>query len=345
MKILINIPKIYGGVYNHYWGLHPYWNECVKYNSIGRRTWRKLSGIIWLPWDLLKFSLIIIFWNPDVVLINPSFTFSAIKRDTFFVRVALYFRKKTFVFFHGWNKEETKIDKEKLVKTLNKTSGIIVLAQEFKNLLLKMKVSVPINIVSTKVNDKLLENFMIENRQGEIETLLFLARVEKKKGIYTLVNAFAILKKQHAHLKLRIVGDGTALQEIKDYVEKEKIKDICFTGRLSGEKIVKEFTESDIYILPTHGEGMPASVLEAMAFGLPVITRPVGGLIDFFTEEMGSLLESLEPQDYANEIEKYINSSELTKKISTFNYNFANKNFLASSVAKKTENILKRMIN
>ena len=343
MKILINIPKIYGGVYNHYWGLYPYWNENVKYNSIGRRSWKKNSGILWLPWDLIRFVLTVIFWKPDVIVVNPSFTLSAISRDVFFIKLAFFLKKKVFVFFHGWHKEEeNNIDKKKLTEVLNKVSGIIVLAQEFELSLKQMGVVAPIHKATTKVNDNLLQDFNINDRSGCVNTLLFLARVEKEKGIFTLLDAFAIIKKKYSHLHLRVVGDGEALTNAIRYVDENKIKDVFFSGRLSGKDLAKEFIKGDLYILPTyHGEGMPASVLEAMAFGLPIITRPVGGLIDFFTNQMGVFVESLDPQDYVYEIEKYIKSSESVKEISIFNYNFAKENFLASSVARKIESILR----
>lgn len=52
-----------------------------------------------------------------------------------------------------------------------------------------------------------------------------------------------------------------------------------------GEDIVKAYERGDIYILLSYHEGMPTSVLEAMAFGLPIITRPVGGVVDFLSVE------------------------------------------------------------
>jgi glycosyltransferase involved in cell wall biosynthesis len=197
--------------------------------------------------------------------------------------------------------------------------------------------------MTTKIDDRLLKHFNINNRIGKVEILLFLARIEKEKGIFTLINTFVIMKKQYPNLKLKVVGSGSALNDAIEYSENTQIGDIIFTGKLTGEQLAAEFIQSDIYILPTtHGEGMPASVLEAMAFGLPVITRPVGGIVDFFTDSMGALVESLNPDDYVIEIEKYITNPQLTKDTSIYNHNFATENFLASSVAKKMENNLKR---
>ena len=113
-------------------------------------------------------------------------------------------------------------------------------------------------------------------------------------------------------MKLQVVGEGNALVEAETYTKNKGIKNVRFTGPLSGDALKTEFINADLYILPTtHGEGMPTSVLEAMAFGIPVITRPVGGLVDFFENgKMGYMIESLEPKDYAEKIELLINDLE-----------------------------------
>lgn len=51
---------------------------------------------------------------------------------------------------------------------------------------------------------------------------------------------------------------------------------------MTGKLLSEQFESGDIYILPTYFEGMATSVLEAMAFGLPIITTPTGGVKDFF---------------------------------------------------------------
>jgi glycosyltransferase involved in cell wall biosynthesis len=71
-----------------------------------------------------------------------------------------------------------------------------------------------------------------------------------------------------------------------------------------------------------------------------VITRPVGGLVDFFQNgKMGEMLDSLEPSDFAKCIEKYMLDEDLTKKTSLYNHVYAKENFMASKVAKRLEAI------
>ena len=107
MKILINIPylKFIGGVANHYIGLRPYWNENIKYNIIGKRGEKDASGKYYLPWDIIKFISRVILWRPDAVLLNPSFRKTAMIRDMIFLFISSVMKQKTFVFFHGWDKD------------------------------------------------------------------------------------------------------------------------------------------------------------------------------------------------------------------------------------------------
>jgi len=348
MKILINVPsfKYLGGVANHYLGLKPYWNENIKYITVGRRG-KKINGEYWLPWDIIKFISRIIFWHPDVVLLNPSFRRTAMIRDMIFLFISSVMKQKAFVFFHGWDKKyANQINKKGLIKLLNRTSGIFVLANEFEDELLRMGINVPIFQGTTKVDDKLTKEFNIENRTGSINTLLFLSRVEIEKGIIIAIDTFNLLKQKHPYLKFKITGDGKALSKSKEYVKKNKITDVEFTGALRGKKLIEVFNSSDVYIFPSYAEGMPTSVLEAMAFGLPVVTRRVGGLADFFeNDKMGYITESFEPKVFAIEIEKLINSRERCREISRYNYQYAKEHFLASKGAKNIESTIKKELN
>src|SRR5690554_8211066 len=88
---------------------------------------------------------------------------------------------------------------------------------------------------------------------------------------------------------------------------------------------------------------MPTSVLEAMAFGLPIISRPVGGLVDFFEEDkMGYLIESLDPKEYADKIVQLLENNQKMKEIGIYVHIYAKKHFMDSKVALDTQIISSR---
>lgn len=344
MKILINTPhlSLSGGVANHYKGLKPYWNEKVIYNQIGKRGEKSGNGVYWLPFDIVKFIAKIIFLQPDIILLNPSLGKSALKRDFIFLNIARFFRRRVAVFFHGFNTDTIRdFNIEQLKNNLNKCECIFILAKEFADIVRSWGVIVPIHLATTKVDDNLLTGFDIKAKDYNGKNILFLSRVEKAKGIYTALDAVKILQEKDSLVTFRVAGSGGELENVRQYAKENNIK-VTFLGNVLGETLIDEFTKANLFILPSHTEGMPTSVLEAMAFGLPVISRPVGGLCDFFENgKMGQLIESLEPQDYAAEIEKIINDPTKAKELSLYNHEYAKKHFLASMVARNLEDTLR----
>jgi len=343
MKIIINTPDIneIGGVANHYKGLKKYWKYDVKYNTIGSR--RKIPGIIYLPTDILKFIFKILYFKPDLIVLNPSLLNNAFKRDSLFLIIAAFFKIETIVFFHGWDKKfELEINKKQnyFLKFYKKANGFIVLSNDFKDNMIRWGVLVPIHISTTKVEDDLIKEFDISKKVYN-RNILFLSRVIEEKGIFIAINTFELISKNYNDVQLTIVGDGENLNDAMDIVKTKKLKNVKFTGALRGEELINEFKNSDIYLFPTYyGEGLPTSLLEAMAFGLPIITRPVGGIADFFiSEKMGYSLNSKSEIDFAEKIEELIINPNKIAEFGKFNYSFAVKNFMASEVAKKLEDI------
>nr|WP_283104758.1 glycosyltransferase family 4 protein [Shewanella marisflavi] len=181
-------------------------------------------------------------------------------------------------------------------------------------------------------------------KNADFFTVLFLGRVEEYKGIFIVLDTFKLLKESFPTLKLIIAGDGSSLKNCIDKVHEENILDVTFLGEIKGKEVADVYTNADLYILPSYSEGMPTSMLEAMAFGLPIITTPVGGIPDFFdTNNMGSLVDSREPLDFFIASKKYLDAPDEMKRISNFNKEYAQSHFLASAVALDIERKLESL--
>ena len=84
-------------------------------------------------------------------------------------------------------------------------------------------------------------------------------------------------------------GTGGELEAARKYVAGKRIRNVNFLDWITGEQKARALHDADVYLLASyHGEGMPNSLLEAMACGLSIITTDVGGIKDFFEpEKMG----------------------------------------------------------
>ena len=121
--------------------------------------------------------------------------------------------------------------------------------------------------------------------EPEQKILLFCARVVKDKGVDTLQDVWRILHKKFPDALLYVVGGG--LNYLLDELRK-------LSGELNNSiKVIGEvdapqefYQMSDVYIFPSRHEGLPTSLLEAMASGLPAVTSDIGGCEDVIENDV-----------------------------------------------------------
>jgi len=117
-------------------------------------------------------------------------------------------------------------------------------------------------------------------------TCLYLGRLEKRKGIDILLNAW----KNQEENDLWIVGDGPEYEALTQMCEQLKLNRVRFFG---STKYPEDFYRSaDIFVLPSTREGSPNVLLEAMSCGLPCIATTIGGIVDVMENDKQGLLVS-----------------------------------------------------
>lgn len=352
MKVLITVPRLHlqGGVAGYFNTLHGGLGTDTTYFEVGRTSNEKgmFSVLRRLCLDCLRFSRELSRGTYQLVHINPSLLGGAFFRDSGLLLLARLHRKPVVVMFHGWDKEfEHTIERHLLwlFRLLyGRATAFIVLANEFSDTLKKWRCHQPIFIETTVIDDAAVhcdrDALRSTRRASRVLNVLFLARIERQKGIYEALDAFAILKQTVPHAQLIVAGDGPEKVPAMEYAREQGIRDVQFVGFVEEEQKINVLTHAHVYLFPTHGEGMPTSVLEAMAFCLPIITRPVGGLRDFFEDgRMGFLTESLDPRIFAALTEKLATNTQQREAMGEYNQCYAEKRFIASKVAARVENI------
>lgn len=348
-QTLILIPRTanWGGVTTFYRNLRPCWgDEVVYWEYFSSRDGR--GGLNAVKFFLKNnFALIRILRRnrPDVVMVNPSMGSTALIRDGMFLLLSKLFGKKVIVFNHGWD--------VKFVPRLEirwlwlyravffKADAFIVLAGEFADTLKRWGYRKPIHLATTHVADDFWHKASERPAFGsDVFRILFLARVEKLKGIEEVLLAFELLRRRHPDKKITLTcaGDGLELAYWREYATKHGIP-AEFPGLLSDDVKIAAFLNADCYLLPSYTEGMPASVLEAMSFRLPIVIHLIGGLKDLFQPIMGEASSSLAPEEYAAMLERLLNSPERSVVAGEYNREYVGQNCLSSVIAKKLDKI------
>jgi glycosyltransferase involved in cell wall biosynthesis len=127
-------------------------------------------------------------------------------------------------------------------------------------------------------------------------------RIVEKKGPQTLVEAVAQLSQAGSDLHCCIMGDGAMRPELQDRARRLQIAPrVRLTGALSREQVQAVLTELDVFVLVSEEEGLPITLLEAMAARLPIVASPVGGIPDLVCDgENGFLVPVRDPAALAH---------------------------------------------
>jgi len=354
-KILISVPKLSG-----IGGVSSFWNSLFKafesFNDIHFKVLeiggngKNLLGPIIDQWRFHNSCTSEI----DVALINPSLLNKSFFRDGLFAK-QLTFKKIPFiVFFHGWDLDFEKIvDKHYInffLKSFGQAETIFTLSQNFKDKIIEWGYKGEIIVETTTVDDSLISNFSFEKREKSLAVkktikILFLARIVRTKGVFRTIEAFKNLSKNLDNIELVIAGEGEDFEEVKAVAD--NIKNIRIVGNVQGQAKIDIFEECDIYCFPTnYGEGLPISVLEAMLFGMAIITTDDGGLKEFFqNEKMGYKVNPTNIKELEEKIKTLILNREKIIEFGEFNFNYAQKHLTNTIAAQRLYPYLKREKN
>ena len=337
-------------------GVSSFWNAVLpffyKLKSINTNTFEigghgiNIFAILLDQWNFKK----ILNNEIDLVILNPSLGFRSFFRDGLFAKQLVKKKVPFVVFFHGWDLEFEKRVSKRYVKfflnSIGKAEKIFVLSCDFKIKLLEWGYNGDILVETTTVDSKLLVgyDYSQNDKNNEKIKILFLSRLLKEKGIYETIEAFKQLRKKYQSIELTIAGDGSEYEKLKEFVKYDN--HIEMTGHVEGKQKIDLFKKCHIYCLPSYTEGLPISVLEAMAFGLPIITSSVGGLKDFFQDgEMGYFVEPKNSKQLEGKLNLLLSDKNQMAEMGMYNFNYAHNNLISPMVAKRLYSHIEELLD
>ena len=128
--------------------------------------------------------------------------------------------------------------------------------------------------------------------------ILFLGRIEERKGLIYLLKAFKILSKNHLNLRLIVVGEGPLKDDCQKWVERNKLENVVFEKAKKEKEVPSYYRTCDIYCSPAiYGESFGIVLIEAMASGIPVVAFANTGYRTVLEKGKGKRF-LVKPRDY-----------------------------------------------
>lgn len=242
----------------------------------------KLRRILLSPFML---AARILWTRAEIVHINTSINRKAFSRDTVYLAVARVLRRKVVFQIHGGtlpqNLYNTAFAQNQVVRRVLRAADVVVLLskeelEEYSRFIPGAKLQIIANGIAV---DQQAE--IPERETNHPLRLIYFGRLVPTKGVAECIAVAYLLRDAGREFKLTIAGSGPQEQALKaEATTLIRENFVEFVGAQFGEAKGKLWKENDVFVFPTHTEGLPYSLLESMAAGAVPITTRVGAQPD-----------------------------------------------------------------
>ena len=172
--------------------------------------------------------------------------------------------------------------------------------------------------------------------------IVYFGRLHYQKNVDMLIRSFPLIKNKMKNVKLVIIGDGTDFQKLKKMSASDS--DIIMTGFISDTDLLEYLRAADIVVFPSRGENASFTLLEAMAFQLPVISSNVGTAETLLSDGRGILLQKYTDEEIAEQCLFLLQHPEQRKEMSERARRFVQSHFSWEVISKETETVYHQLV-
>lgn len=191
------------------------------------------------------------------------------------------------------------------------------------------------------VNDKTLPN------TGSKKNVLFVGRLSKQKRPELFIKLAAILLKNlpDENLNFRLVGDGPLRSELGKLAEDLGLTDENLTFLGARTEMDEFYRQADVLVLTSEYEGTPNVLLEAMAFGLPIVATRVGGVAEIVDETRAILVDKDDEEGLIEATKKLILNAGLRESLGVSGYQYVRQNRSLDNLQKQLIEVYSKLIS
>lgn len=315
-------------------------------NEIGRNPFTKIGRYVTLLFRVIK-ELVV--FKPSSCYLTLTSKGAGFYKDAIIALLIKMSGKKLILHFHnkGVSERQDKTLDDYLYKMVFKNSEVILLSKYLYSDVEKYVKDKQVHYCPNGIPELAEDgnNDSVPESSQSIK-VLFLSNLIESKGVFTLLEACRILKKREVQFECIFVGgEGDITKD--DFENKVSGMDLQNNVQYAGPKYDKEkvnaFRNANIFAFPTyyHNECFPLVLLEAMQFGLSIVTTPEGGIRDIVQDvKNGFLVPQNDAVALANKLELLIKDPELRKEMGQEGRRLYEEKFTLEAFEKRFDQIL-----
>lgn len=249
-----------------------------------RNVWILLSSIATLIKQLLSKREV------NIVHIHTA-SYNSFYRSAIFVLLSKLLGRKVILHIHGGGFKDFYKTNPRLIRTILEIADcLLVLSVSWKKFFESVTKKTLIRVVPNPVVLPNNED-LVRREHSPLLRLLFLGVLDQQKGLYDLLQVLADHKEKFEGRILLNVGGNGDVATFENTVKKMRLEQlVVFHGWVSGNKKKELLLNSDIFVLPSYAEGLPMAILEAMAYGLVIVSTTVGAIPEVVSLDSGYLI-------------------------------------------------------
>ena len=311
---------------------------------------RKSVRYLTSPLDL---AITINRFKPDIVHLNSSFEPKAYWRDLIYLLIARMSGCRVVFQVHGGELPSRFLGRNRWMHAFLRWSlalpdVLVLLAEIERKEYQDFNAGRRILVIPNAIDLAEYDSQTTKTFDHDPFRLGYIGRLAEDKGIREVIEALIILRKEGiANLHLTIAGSGPYEAELIALVEQAGMADrVEFIGAVFGRDKLRFWNSIEIFTFPTyHREGLPYTVLEALASGTPQITTPVGGIPDVVRNGVeGLVIDSHDPQSIARAIRELQGDPERLRDMSQASIMRAHENYGVARLAQQFDGLYQELL-
>lgn len=277
------------------------WLETQNNKNISLKLWYIIRAYITMLFIVPKYDIIHFHTVPgrSIIVQMPIFIYS------------LFWRKKTIIHIHVGNQLIEYKNNKVFKYVIQRATKVIVLADVIKDII-QEHYNIKAEVLYNPIEEQEIRKQKIINKN-----IFFAAYLTLNKGYDTILKAFKEVLIKHSDWNLIFAGSGET-DKAKELINNLEIgNNIELHNWLNKEQMEQIYKKTSIYCIASKQEGFPMSFLEAASYGIPIVTTPVGGLVDVIEHEKNCMIFNFDNEtELANQINELIENKKLREIIS-----------------------------
>ncbi|MCA9972593.1 MAG: glycosyltransferase family 4 protein, partial [Anaerolineales bacterium] len=266
---------------------------------------------------IARYLYLLLFWRPDVIHIHFAAGVS-FYRKSLFVLLGRFSRARLLMHSHAPNFdtffEKRPPRQQRYIRhILNSADCLLVVSNQWQARFEAMGLTVPVVTIYNPV----ARPAALAPASRDKPLVLSLGRLGERKGTYDILKAVPLVLAAGAAADFWLGGDGE-VEQVREIVSANDWgQHVRLLGWVRDQAKHEALSQAAVFLLPSYFEGLPVAVLEAMAYGIPVVSTPVGGIPEAVDDgETGFLVPPGDVQALAEKIRLLLDDPALRARMS-----------------------------